>query len=272
MARIRSLHPGQWTDEAFVSCSPEARLLALGLRNEADDQGVFEWKPLQIKMRLFPADNFDIRRLLDDLSATGQLRAFEWAGKTYGAIRNFRKWQRPEKPKALHPLPDELREFVGLPPATKTENSENPPVLENNSATGRQPVGDQSAKVSAEEGDKMKEEGGRREEEKEGSLRSPSKKIGSRLPGDWLPSQADEAFAKALGLNPAAVADEFRDYWRAVPGAKGLKLDWSATYRNSCRMKSERSNHVHASNSGKPSQQEQRYQAGIAGLARTLGG
>ena len=31
MARIRSLHPGQWTDEAFVQCSAFARLLALGL-------------------------------------------------------------------------------------------------------------------------------------------------------------------------------------------------------------------------------------------------
>ena len=56
MPRIRSVHPGQWTDENFVSCRPTARLLALGLRNEADDQGIFEWKPLTLKMRLFAAD------------------------------------------------------------------------------------------------------------------------------------------------------------------------------------------------------------------------
>ena len=57
MARIRSLHPGQWTDEAFVAVSPLARLLALGLRNEADDEGVFPWKPVTLRMRLLPADN-----------------------------------------------------------------------------------------------------------------------------------------------------------------------------------------------------------------------
>lgn len=29
MARIRSTHPEQWSDDQFVSCSPLARLLAL---------------------------------------------------------------------------------------------------------------------------------------------------------------------------------------------------------------------------------------------------
>lgn len=32
-----------------------------------------------------------------------------------------------------------------------------------------------------------------------------------------------------------AVTAEFEDYWRAVPGAKGVKLDWVATWRNRVR-------------------------------------
>jgi hypothetical protein len=28
------------------------------------------------------------------------------------------------------------------------------------------------------------------------------------------------------------IADEFRDYWISVPGSKGVKLDWLATWRN----------------------------------------
>ncbi len=28
---------------------------------------------------------------------------------------------------------------------------------------------------------------------------------------------------------------KFRDYWIAVPGQKGVKLDWFATWRNWCR-------------------------------------
>lgn len=59
---------------------------------------------------------------------------------------------------------------------------------------------------------------------------------GTRLAPDWTPSPEDAGFAHQLGLDPDATAAEFRDYWRAVPGAKGRKLDWSATFRNSCRM------------------------------------
>src|SRR5437660_1331440 len=29
--------------------------------------------------------------------------------------------------------------------------------------------------------------------------------------------------------------DEFRDYWHGVPGTRGCKLDWEATWRNRCR-------------------------------------
>ena len=113
MARIRSLHPTQWTDEEFVTCSPLARLLALGLRNEADDQGVFEWKPLTLKMRLLPADGADVGELLAELEESGQVRRFEAGGKRYGAIRNFGKFQSPKKPTAQYPLPNELRTYVG---------------------------------------------------------------------------------------------------------------------------------------------------------------
>jgi uncharacterized protein YdaU (DUF1376 family) len=33
-------------------------------------------------------------------------------------------------------------------------------------------------------------------------------------------------------LNPTVVFDGFRDYWVSVAGSKGVKLDWTATWRN----------------------------------------
>jgi hypothetical protein len=57
---------------------------------------------------------------------------------------------------------------------------------------------------------------------------------GSRLPEAELPD-AWAAFARTLGLDPPALFDEFRDYWRGVPGARGRKADWAATWRNRCR-------------------------------------
>jgi hypothetical protein len=57
---------------------------------------------------------------------------------------------------------------------------------------------------------------------------------GTRLPADWKPSDDQIAFCKSdrPDLNPVAVADRFRDFWIAQPGAKGVKLDWDATWRN----------------------------------------
>lgn len=58
---------------------------------------------------------------------------------------------------------------------------------------------------------------------------------GSRIPENWRPPDEEAAFAKSLNLDPGKVTAEFVDYWRSVPGAKGRKLDWPATFRNRCR-------------------------------------
>jgi hypothetical protein len=62
----------------------------------------------------------------------------------------------------------------------------------------------------------------------------------ARIRQDWSPSPSDRAFASELGLDAVALADEFRDYWVAVPGSKGRKLDWPATWRNHCRRRATR--------------------------------
>lgn len=56
----------------------------------------------------------------------------------------------------------------------------------------------------------------------------------SRLPADWVPSPEDIAFCEIERpeLNVEATAHSFRDYWIAVPGVKGRKVDWAATWRN----------------------------------------
>ena len=62
----------------------------------------------------------------------------------------------------------------------------------------------------------------------------------TRLPVDWQPSPELLEFATSLKLNGLAVAEQFRDYWIAISGSKGLKLNWDATYRNWCRREAER--------------------------------
>lgn len=114
MARIRSVHPGLFTDEAFVALSSDAQILLIGLWTESDDQGVFEWKPITLRMRLRPAKDGDITALLGELISANTVAQYEVGGRQYGAIRNFRKYQRPKTPNAVHPLPSEWRNYVGL--------------------------------------------------------------------------------------------------------------------------------------------------------------
>ena len=74
-----------------------------------------------------------------------------------------------------------------------------------------------------------------------GSLRSPTLPKGSntpkgnRLPDEWQAGEAELAFGRNLGLSDAQIRDEqgqFKDFWRGIPGQRGRKLDWEATFRN----------------------------------------
>lgn len=51
------------------------------------------------------------------------------------------------------------------------------------------------------------------------------------LPDDWK----DAAEKLAPDLDPEKLFEEFSDYWKAVPGEKGRKKDWLATFRNHIR-------------------------------------
>lgn len=107
MARIRSIHPEQWTDDDFVTCSALARLLALGLRNQSDDNGIFERNPVKLKMRILPADNCDVPALLEELRQSNQVLFFTAEGREFGIVRSFQRFQKPKSPSFIHPVPSE---------------------------------------------------------------------------------------------------------------------------------------------------------------------
>lgn len=57
---------------------------------------------------------------------------------------------------------------------------------------------------------------------------------GTRLPADSVLSDEWSLFCRQErpDLTPAEVFLEFKDYWVAQPGQKGVKTDWDATWRN----------------------------------------
>jgi uncharacterized protein YdaU (DUF1376 family) len=48
------------------------------------------------------------------------------------------------------------------------------------------------------------------------------------VPDDWI----DFCNQERPDLDPRKTFDSFRDYWIAQPGSKGVKADWTATWRN----------------------------------------
>jgi hypothetical protein len=142
MSRIRSVHPGLFTDEAFVSLSSSARLLLIGVWVEADDNGIFEWKPITLKMRLFPVDNVDLSALLGELESVDCVKKFEYEGRQFGAVRNFGKYQSPKHPSYRHFIPDDLRSYV----ASRQEAT---PWLPDDTTSTPPPLPQDTGKVSA---------------------------------------------------------------------------------------------------------------------------
>lgn len=220
MARIRSIHPSIHTDEAYAALSHGAWRLAVGILNECDDQGVFEWKPITLKMRILPAHNDDVAALLAELEANDIVRRFDIDGRSFGAVRNFIKYQRPKSPKYAHAIPAHLRIYVGLSAASgEIEPDDAPPIPRN-----------------GEVGPQRKEEGGRKTEPIGSEKKSPR---GTRIPEGYKP---DIECAVSLGI-PREIAlleaDRFVDWAKAAPGQKGVKVDWDAAWRNWCRKAAE---------------------------------
>lgn len=263
MARIRSIHPGLFTDEAFVSCPPLARLLLLGIWTDADDYGLFEWKPVPLKMKYLGADMADVPALLGDLVAFDIVKQVTLDGRSYGLVRNFCRWQRPKRPTFRIPLPAEYRSYVGLDAAGKhPDHSRNP----HTSPTPPPHVPTKPGKVA-----QMEEGGGRRKDvgdsknhidkpvvvvvprepekpagtttttQDENALAlqaEPAAKLvnplGSVLSGDWIPDEACIAVAHDHGMTDADVESEVLRF-HALNAQRGtFSQNWNSTWTLWC--------------------------------------
>lgn len=171
MARIRSVHPGLFDDEKFVDLSTDAQIFLVGLYTQADDQGIFPWKLSTLRMRLRPTKDGSIEAILAELAEHNFITSYEIDGRQYGAVRNFRIFQRPKKPNSLYPITDEIRTYVGLSkPSKEPATAKTPPSSE--------PVPHQYGNSSAEGGGRREDVGGRMKgEEVDARLNSETGKV-----------------------------------------------------------------------------------------------
>jgi hypothetical protein len=129
MARIRTVKPEFWTSEQVAECSPNARLLFIGLWNFCDDGGRHPDSAMRIKMEVFPADNMtadDVELLLGQLIDSGLLVRYEAQGKDWLQVTGWHH-QRIDRPQFRYPAPNGQQLIVehstNAPPRSRREGN-----------------------------------------------------------------------------------------------------------------------------------------------------
>lgn len=123
MARARNIKPGFFRNADLVELPVEARLLFIGLWTIADREGRLKDRPKQIKMEIFPADNYDCNDLIQQIADAGMLVRYEHSGARYLQITNFTKHQNPHRDEQASTIPAQ-----GTPDAAQVKEPAETPI------------------------------------------------------------------------------------------------------------------------------------------------
>jgi len=131
--RARGIKPGYFKNEGLASCSQAARLLFVGLWLLADREGRLEDRPKRIEAEIFPYEEVNVEKLLDELAVDRDgngafIQRYSAEGHRYITIVNFLRHQYPHKneQKSIIPAPSQvapeesrhhIREIPGADPA-----------------------------------------------------------------------------------------------------------------------------------------------------------
>lgn len=201
MARIRTIKPEFWTSEQVMQCTPLSRLLFIGIWNFCDDGGNHPLSAITIKALVFPGDAIaveDIRRMLDELSASGLLSFYSASGKQYLHVNGWQH-QKIDKP---------TMKFPAFSPKQPPRNHDNPDcnegmrgagdVVDDAPAIGSEGLGEDSASSS------VGLDHGREGEGKGNNTHTPDAPFAMHL--EWQP---DQQTLKAYAFINAVPMDAF---------------------------------------------------------------
>lgn len=106
MPRARNIKPSFFKNELLVDLPVEARLLFIGLWTLADREGRLEYRPKRIKFEIYPNDNFDVEKLLYQLSDAKFIKIYQINGKSYIQIETFKEHQKPHHGEKASAIPE----------------------------------------------------------------------------------------------------------------------------------------------------------------------
>jgi hypothetical protein len=233
MARIRSVKPEFWTSEQIAECSPNARLLFIGMWSFADDAGVHKASPRRLKMEVFPSDDFGevaISVMVGELVKAGLVEVYQVEDETYWKVTGWEKHQRIDQPTYRHPLPD------GSVPTTVRRRPS-----ELDSSNVRRTSDERS--VGERSGVDWK---GKREKKEHGKTTIPKSASGKAIEIDtWLSSLGDTDavpatdpifdYAEKAGIPLDFLAMSWKRFVDDMRERKTRKRNWVAHYRNAVR-------------------------------------
>lgn len=117
--RRRTLSPGFFQDSSVLSLCPLDRILFAGLWPYADRSGRLLDRPIDLKIRILPADDHDVDAALNRLAANGLIKRYRVGGEAFIALKE-RPWteiQRIHKHEPKSAIP---------PPPTRSQKSSRP--------------------------------------------------------------------------------------------------------------------------------------------------
>lgn len=209
----------------------------IGLWTLADREGRLDDRPKQIKMEIFPADSFDCNALISSLASIGMIERYEVEGKRYLSVVNFTKHQNPHRDEKAStiPAPCPIEDRPEQAPCKHCANTVQAP-CEHHANTVQIGLIPDSLILNPDSRILTPESTAAPSPERDAekpTKRKPQTARGTRLSPDWIPSDTNLAYCRSQrrDLDPARVADNFRDYWTAKPGAGATKLDWDAAWR-----------------------------------------
>lgn len=127
MARSRNIKPGFCQNEILAELPFETRLAFALLPMFADRDGRMEDRPKRIKMQMFPADNIEMHRVLQELHGAGFIQRYTVDNSQYIQIVNFAKHQNPhvnERPSEIPPPPELEDSTVQAPESHSTNRAD----------------------------------------------------------------------------------------------------------------------------------------------------
>ena len=253
MARIRSIKPSFRTSLTVTAWPRDVRLFFALLWGYCDDHGRGVDEPRLIKADCFPLDDDITPGMVDEwldlIAASGTIVRYAAGGRRYIAVPEWREHQKPQHPAASvvppPPPPSPEAAAEGAHEDAPLPSESPPEFLMKNSGGSHEALSKDMEGSSSSRGEERRGGGCGGNASQPAAAPPPARSPrGTRLPDGWKP---DRPAVEALKAEYAHLPDrwwhvehaKFADHFAAAPGQRGVKLDWTATWRKWMRTAAE---------------------------------